>query len=103
MDDSRRVIRVYADLGHRWPLWEDSSRIHDPTPKDLGLSPELEARMKEWYDFWELHHHWLHGWDSPENEANSWAEGAKMVAQLQYEVVAFADVKDERYRPPRTY
>ncbi|MCU1476063.1 MAG: hypothetical protein JWQ64_756, partial [Subtercola sp.] len=72
-------------------------------PSDLGLSPELEARITKWYDFWELHHHWLRGWDSPENEATSWNDGALMVAQIQYEVVAFADVSDERYRPPTYY
>ncbi|CAN5179421.1 hypothetical protein BH09ACT6_BH09ACT6_12200 [soil metagenome] len=103
MNRPRRVIQVYPELGNRWPLWEINGPLIDPSPTDLGLSSELEGRLKGWYDFWELHHDWQHGWDSVENEQASWADGSELVAMLRIEVAAFADVSDERYRVPRAW
>jgi hypothetical protein len=98
MSDYKRVIRVFPDLGHRWPLWESAGAV-TVTPSELGLSAELESRMRTWHDFWEIHHHWERGWDSGENEILSWKEGSGMIAQLREEVGSFAEIIDRRIPP----
>lgn len=94
MSTSRRVIRVYPDYAAIWPLWEPAAANNTPTPADLGLSSELEADIRSWLDFWEIHFHWEKGWDSHASELQSAASGQKFVAQLRKEVAPFADVQD---------
>ncbi|RFA17612.1 hypothetical protein B7R25_16960 [Subtercola boreus] len=59
--------------------------------------------MKSWYDFWQSHYSCESGWDTAESEAFSWAEGSLMVQRLRSEVEDFAEISDERYRPPTVY
>jgi len=94
MSRSRRVIRVYPDYSATWPLWESTAENNTPTPADLGLSSELEADIRRWFDFWEVHFHWERGWDSDESQLQSAAAGKQFVAQLRKEVASFADVDD---------
>jgi hypothetical protein len=94
---ARRVIRLFPDYGHLWPLWENSTAEH-PTkytmePADFGLSPAITARLRAWYDVWEAEKLHVSGWSSPDAE-NAWrAEGAKIAEQLRDEVGTFADVE----------
>lgn len=94
MNRSRRVIRVFADYGADWPLWEPAAENNTPTPTDLGLSSELEADIRRWFDFWETHFHWERGWDSRESERQSATAGHKFVDELRKEVASFADIDD---------
>lgn len=100
MSTPRRLIRVFPEVDHHWPLWEDTAEIVDPTPDDLGLSGDLRQMIDEWCDFYELHHHWERGWDSQENEDRAWIYWSRMIDLLRYEVAAFADISDELYRAP---
>ena len=94
---ARRVIRLFPDYGHLWPLWENSTDEH-PTkytmePADFGLSQELTGRLRAWYDAWEAEKLHVSGWSSRDAE-NAWrAEGTRIAEQLRDEVKAFADVE----------
>ena len=87
------MIRVFPELGNPWPLWESGSENYTPTPADLGLSSQLEAAIRDWYDYWLAHHQWETGWDSAEAAERSAASGELFVEQLRSEVSAFADVE----------
>ncbi|ALE91385.1 hypothetical protein AOC05_01845 [Arthrobacter alpinus] len=93
----RRVIRLFPDYGHRWPLWEDSTagRVTKYTmePADFGLSESLTLRLRTWYDAWDAENLYDGGWSSPENETAWNVEGASIAEQLCEEVKAFADVE----------
>ena len=93
----RRVIGLFPDYGHRWPLWENSTRER-PTkytmePADLGLSQSLTERLRTWYDVWDAENLYENGWNTPENERSWIAEGASIAEQLREEVKAFAEVE----------
>lgn len=93
----RRVIRLFPDYGHRWPLWEDNTaeRVTKYTmePADFGLSESLTLRLRTWYDVWDAENLYENGWSSPENETAWKVAGASIAEQLREEVKAFADVE----------
>ncbi|MBG0741496.1 hypothetical protein IV500_19210 [Paeniglutamicibacter antarcticus] len=96
---ARRVLRLFPDYGHRWPLWENST-AERPTkytmePADFGLSQCLTERLRIWFDVWDAENLYENGWSSPGNEKSWRAEGASIVEQLREEVKAFADVEYE--------
>lgn len=98
MNYPRRTIRVFADYGNPWPIWETGGPNYTPEPADLGLSAALEWAMRNWYEFWLAHFHYAKGWDSSESAAYSATTGDDFVERLREEVAEFADVQDERYR-----
>lgn len=93
----RRVIRLFPDYGHRWPLWENDRPGHPSkytmVPSDYGLSKELTAKLRAWYDAWDAENLYENGWSSPANELAWKNEGAHLAEQLSDEVKAFADVE----------
>jgi hypothetical protein len=95
----RRLIRIFPDYGHDWPLWENTTSTHDygytMEPSDYGLSSQLTERIRAWYDFWEVNQGWDRGWDSPEYESNWIAEGKDIAAAMRAQVNDFADVRLE--------
>jgi len=93
---SRRMIRMFPDYGHRWPLWE-SSTAESPTkytmePTDFELSQHLTQRLRSWYDTWDAENLFESDWSSPRNEKLWKEEGASIAEELRAEVKAFADV-----------
>ena len=96
-DPARRVIRLFPDYGHRWPLWENSTPDHPSKytmePADFGLSETLTDRLRAWYDAWEAENLYENGWSSRAKERAWKAEGASIAEQLRSEVIAFADVE----------
>ena len=93
----RRVLRVFPDYGHPWPLWENFTAKYSMEPADYGLSPETTELMRRWYDFWEEHFDPFGGWDTAENRELSRVRGDEMVARLRSETASVAEVRDERY------
>lgn len=89
LPDGRRVIRVFPDHCHRWPLWESFTDQYTMEPSDYGLSVALSDGLRAWYDEWERH-----GLDwKPDND---WfEEGRRLVELLRHEVGAFAEVRPE--------
>lgn len=89
LPDGRRVIRVFPDHGHRWPLWENFTDQYTMKPSDYGLSDMLSDGLRAWYDAWERR-----GIDwEPDN---AWLEeGRRLVELLRHEVGAFAEVRPE--------
>lgn len=49
----RRVLRIFFDHGHRWPLWESGTAKYAMEPSDFGFSPELAALLARWHRAWE--------------------------------------------------
>lgn len=89
LPDGRRVIRVFPDHGHRWPLWENFTDQYCMTPSDYGLSDGLADGLREWYDEWERH-----GIDWPPDVA--WlAEGRRLIEALRVEVGDIAEIRAE--------
>ena len=41
----RRVIRMFPDYGHEWPLWEDAHDEYVMEPSDYNLSADFEPGM----------------------------------------------------------
>lgn len=93
LPDGRRVIRVFPDHGHRWPLWESFSGNYTVSPADLGLSSSLSDGLRHWYDEWEQRgidwhpdDRWLH-------------DGHRLVELMRAEVGTEAEVRPEFDRP----
>ncbi|MHA7269183.1 hypothetical protein [Arthrobacter sp. HLT1-20] len=93
----RRVIRMFPDYGHRWPLWENTTAQgqtkYTMEPSDFGLSESLTLRLRTWYDAWDAENLDDSEWSSPENEIAWNIEGVSIAEQLREEVKAFADVE----------
>lgn len=85
--DGRRVIRVFPDHGHRWPLWESFADAY------CGLSQSLSDDLRLWYDEWERR-----GIDwRPDG---LWVrEGYRLVGLLRAEVGDVAEIRPEFDRP----
>jgi hypothetical protein len=47
-----RVLRVFFDLGHDWPLWESGTDKVTMEPSDYGFSDELVALLIRWREAW---------------------------------------------------
>ena len=96
-DPARRVIRLFPDYGHRWPLWENSTPGHPSKytmePDDFGLSETLTDRLRASYDAWHAETLYENDWRSRAKERAWKAEGASIAQQLRSEVKAFADVE----------
>ncbi len=48
-----RVLRVFFDFGHRWPLWESGTKKYTMEPSDYGFSAELTEILRRWHAAWE--------------------------------------------------
>lgn len=48
-----RVLRVFVDHGHRWPLWESGTDKYAMEPSDYGFSEELVELLRRWHAVWE--------------------------------------------------
>jgi hypothetical protein len=81
-----RDIRLLPDHGGRQVLWESRAPVNDPTPEQLGLSPELGQALDAWYDFWEEHGDAFSGWDSRANEHQFRHEGERLRQAVQTEL-----------------
>ena len=47
-----RVLRVFFDFGHDWPLWESGTEKYAMEPSDYGFSKELTDLLRRWYLAW---------------------------------------------------
>jgi hypothetical protein len=45
--DARRTVRLLADYGVEWPLWDAQGPVDDPL--SLGLSEPLCGRIRRWF------------------------------------------------------
>ncbi|MCL2515696.1 MAG: hypothetical protein FWD85_03535 [Microbacteriaceae bacterium] len=84
---SSTEIRFFPDWGHRWPLWGFTANAGPAlTPNDLGLSPELAADLRVWWDFWDAHlipdppKPAKPGWDDERN-CRAWVEAGMSLQQ----------------------
>ena len=50
--ESSRVLRVFFDWGHVWPLWENGSEKYAMEPSDYGYSPALTEVLQQWQQAW---------------------------------------------------
>lgn len=48
-----RVLRVFFDHGHQWPLWESGTDKYTMEPSDYGFSEELTELLRRWHAAWE--------------------------------------------------
>lgn len=93
-----RRVRFYLDGTNPWPFWEDAGESFTPTPQDLGLSPDLEADLRQWYGSWNAHV----GYNGDAVDAawlRSWlAVGDELVCRVQEEVWDFMEIIPEHRR-----
>jgi hypothetical protein len=47
-----RVLRVFFDWGHPWPLWESGTDEYAMTPSAYGYSAELVDALRQWQEAW---------------------------------------------------
>ncbi|CAN5370443.1 hypothetical protein BH09ACT4_BH09ACT4_18450 [soil metagenome] len=94
---SRRTIKLLADFGRDWPLWEDDDENDAvnllTSPDDYGLSDELTLRMRVWFDFWAAHYDPDSMWNTSANHARWHQDGRAIASAMRAEVRDFADVK----------
>ncbi len=48
-----RVLRVFFDHCHQWPLWESGTEQYAMEPSDYGFSDELTELLRRWHAAWE--------------------------------------------------
>lgn len=94
---ARRQVKLFADFGRDWPLWEDDL-AHDEvnicsSPADYGLSEILTSEMRSWFDFWKAHYDANTLWDTSANHAEWWSRGRVIAAALREELRDIADVE----------
>lgn len=53
MSPGPRVLRVFFDFGHSWPLWESGTHKLAMEPSDYGFSGELTSLLARWFALWE--------------------------------------------------
>ncbi|MWB97200.1 hypothetical protein [Agromyces seonyuensis] len=88
LPDGRRVIRLFPDAGHDQPLWESFADRYTLTGADLGVSADLEARLRAWRDDWEtaVAPAW-HGVDDSAAPDDAWYDrGYALATELQAEL-----------------
>lgn len=86
-----RTIRFFPDHGHDWPLW-DSKAGYTATPDEYGLSEELVAALRRWYDEWEAAVGPGDGWRDQEQRDDWIQRGDQLAAWLTREVWDTAEV-----------
>lgn len=94
---ARRLIRLSPDFGRDWPLWEDDIEGDIlsifSSPDDYGLSTDLTAQLRAWFDFWLSHYDPNTLWDSSSNHSAWHQDGRRIAAAMRREVQGFADVE----------
>lgn len=82
---------MWNEWGHFWPLWGEDGPLD---PEELGLSDELDARLREWHARWEFLQsrevHWR--WDHPDAQVEWEAEGYRLLVRLSDELDGRASV-----------
>lgn len=48
----RRVLRVFFDWGHPWPLWESGTDKYAMEPADFSYSADLVQLLGLWRQAW---------------------------------------------------
>lgn len=82
-----RVLRMFVDYGHQWPLWETGSDKYTMEPADYDLSEELTGELRLWWDDWDINgSHPDHGWPSEEHSKRWFNTGFSLARQLAAEV-----------------
>lgn len=49
---TERVLRIFFDWGHPWPLWETGTDKYTMEPTDYGFSPSLTDLLRRWREAW---------------------------------------------------
>ena len=79
-----RMVRLYADFGRDWPLWEDEldgDEVNICTaPADYGLDGDLTEEIHQWYVYWQWHYDPDTLWDGDAGRAD-WLTRAKSIAR----------------------
>lgn len=88
-----RILRVFPDWGHRWPLWETGTASYANTPELYGLSPEVTAGLRAWHDDWEQHFDIDTGWPDPVHEERSVTELRRLAAMITSEIGSWIRVQ----------
>jgi hypothetical protein len=90
-----RIIRLFPDYGHLWPLWESGTDKYTMEPEDFGLSADLTSALRRWYDDWERNCPYDGTWPSIEHGRQWYQTGEQLACQLRREVKDFAEVSYE--------
>ncbi|MGY1748705.1 hypothetical protein [Modestobacter sp. SYSU DS0511] len=84
-------VCLFPDYTTEWPLWTTGM-----TPGyRLGLSPELQLRLREWAAFFDAHFHHEDGWDHPGHRSEFAARGEELAAALRAELPGSEVVYDD--------
>ena len=94
-----RLIRMFPDWGHDWPLWEDGGENYALTPVDLHLSDALTLRLKAWMELWHRKFSPELGWSSRADEERWTAQGIDLTGALAAELEPAAKLSVEWQRP----
>ena len=94
-DGRLATVRLVPEYGHPWPLWLEGSEPYNATPEDLGLSAELTAELRAWYDEWFAYRDPFTGWMEG-HDAGPWnRKRVELRDRVAREVWEFAEVIDD--------
>lgn len=93
-----RLIRFYPDWPHTWPLWDEE--LGPVSAGDLRLSPELQADLRIWLDYWNVTFNHHEGWPSASTGEVWMSAGDALAERLQKEIWDFAEVRAEHRSAP---
>ncbi|TXK05793.1 hypothetical protein FVP60_02045 [Microbacterium mitrae] len=89
LPDGRRSIRMFAEWGRLWGLWESFSESYVLDPSSLGLSAELGDELYAWNDA-------FNDREVDDPLPSSWRdEGLALYDRLQRELAGVAEVRPE--------
>ena len=90
-----RLIRMFPDWGHYWPLWEDGGQNYALTPTDLNLSRSLASGLEAWMKLWRTSFSPERGWSRSADEERWTAQGRDLSVALAAELMPAARVSFE--------
>ena len=86
-----RLIRVFPEWVHGWPLWENGTGEYHLDAGSLDISPELGSALFDWNDEWQDREY-----DQPLTDPDGWRRrGIALADRLQRELEGIAEVRPE--------
>ncbi|WP_153038810.1 hypothetical protein [Rathayibacter tanaceti] len=85
-----RVLNIFPEWGHDWPIWEAGVSHDGSDADDLELPASLRQEISEWYREWAEKTRPMIGWDNHDDRTRWVQHGNALFDQVEKSVWLFA-------------